>query len=762
MIRAVPLFLLIAPLVLAACTGDPPAHDEVWKKTTSRVTVDKTLSFSPSGYAEKHVRPQFRDAFGRYVYFHGVNLSGSTKFPATEQFDPEKGVLELGDDVSYVGKPFPLEDANLHFSKLRDLGFNSVRLLINWEGIQHAGPWTYDEEYLDYLEAVVDRARVYGIYVLLDMHQDLFSRHLVVKYNKHPVDENGKPYERGSLEANLMGLSPPYDNWVRGDGAPKWVVQEILKEKDLDSEFWGTPNLFGGIGLEQIGAFYSLFSELLGGEGGGELPGWVTALLENLPGQFDITESSDMLPWTMWGVNGATSLDVQRCFAAFFAGDTIYPDREIEGKNLKDYLQENYANSFVELAKRMKDKPNVIGYDIMNEPITFFITMTAVAAFFQSGTPDSMLEYLTGILGDEMGEWVHTILIGLYKLPPDASPETIKKWGFEGADLMAMLNLSYGFDANYLQPFYERVGQAIQEVDENAIIWFEMGHGANLLFGDGLPQWQINMTKLKGVKQAVFAPHWYPDIYPFIGINQPPREFSTTEWKYRDFTEDLTHFLEKGTFSLGNVPVVMGEFGTYYNFNGIENSVESDYEISAQVLDAYYRAFEELGLSHIQWCYSPENTFENGDGWNLEDFSIVGPDLKPRGHLAFARPYARATSGRKIAARFHSPYEYLEPEKGKPSPVGEFVLEMEGKETDAPTEIFVPRVQYPRGFYVTVSDGHCYYDDKRQLLTWYPANDEPGAVHALKLQAPRPGVEIPHWDYFFEADTVFDLSGGAS
>ena len=94
--------------------------------------------------------------------------------------------------------------------------------------------------------------------------------------------------------------------------------------------------------------------------------------------------------------------------------------------------------------------------------------------------------------------------------------------------------------------------------------------------------------------------------------------------------------------------------------------------------------------------------------------------------------------------------------------MGEFTLEMEGKETDAPTEVFVPRLQYPRGFYVTVSDGHCYYDDKRQLLTWYPSNDAPGAVHELKLQAPRPGVEIPEWDYFFKADTVLDKSGGAS
>ena len=38
-------------------------------------------------------------------------------------------------------------------------------------------------------------------------------------------------------------------------------------------------------------------------------------------------------------------------------------------------------------------------------------------------------------------------------------------------------------------------------------------------------------------------------------------------------------------------------------------------------------------------------------------------------------------------------------------PEREFVFEMESKESQAPTEIFVPRRQYPDGFFVWISDG---------------------------------------------------------
>ena len=78
--------------------------------------------------------------------------------------------------VSFVGRPFPLSDAHEHFSRLQHWGYTLLRFIITWEAVEHAGPGIYDEEYLDYLYQVVDKARDYGFWVWIDPHQDVWSR----------------------------------------------------------------------------------------------------------------------------------------------------------------------------------------------------------------------------------------------------------------------------------------------------------------------------------------------------------------------------------------------------------------------------------------------------------------------------------------------------------------------------------------------------------------------------------------------------------
>ena len=769
-------FLLILTGFLVAgiashCSTEEPPFQQVWNESLSRVTTETVVVHSPTGTVEQFQRPFIKDEFGRYVHFHGVNLSGSTKFPHTESFP------DLGAKTSYVGKPFPLAEADKHFAQLQRLGFNSVRFLVNWEGLQPEGPDTFDEEYLDYIDNLVTRAASFGIYVLLDMHQDIFSRHLYVYYNSAPADDKGVPYERGSLESQVLSMVPPYDNWVRGDGAPRWVVEACLPEKELDSPAWGVPRLTYNLGISEMAALADVLTKFMGGADTGDTA-WLDQLLAalpdpaELPEPYSIRQSNDFLPFTFWGLNGPLSVDSQRCFACLLAGNDVMPNYKIDGVGIQDYVQGAYAAAFAEVAKRTKDNRNIIGYDIMNEPMGFFLTYAATAIYFQTGLESSVETLLKNLLGEQTGASMMTALTGLKFLPGDGSDETKMDWGFltdpvahpdinYDIDMGAVVGLNLGFDKKYLQPFYERVGKAIQDQDENAIIWFEPSAGLNLIFEGESPQFNMNMSRPKGIKHAVYAPHWYPDIYPFPGFNQDPRDFQPEEWKYRDFGEKLQSIAAKASHSLGNIPVVLGEFGTYYNFNGIEASIEMDYALSAQILDAYYRGMEEMGgLSHMQWCFSPENSYGDGDGWNKEDFSVVGPDLEPRAWRAFVRPYARATSGKLLRTHFYSPHHPQDPDKGKPLPVGEYFLETAGKETSAPTEIFVPDMQYPDGFYVWVSDGYCYYDHSRQLLLWYPVDDHPDAVHELTLLPQRIGADVYDWDYFFNGDFVLNKTGG--
>ena len=75
-----------------------------------------------------------------------------------------------------MGRPFPLQEADEHFARLKAWGFTFLRLLVTWEAIEHAGPGLYDETYLDYLRKLVIKAGEYEMEVLIDPHQDVWSR----------------------------------------------------------------------------------------------------------------------------------------------------------------------------------------------------------------------------------------------------------------------------------------------------------------------------------------------------------------------------------------------------------------------------------------------------------------------------------------------------------------------------------------------------------------------------------------------------------
>lgn len=120
----------------------------------------------------------FVDSAGRVLSLRGVNLGGSSKVPAgpagpTHVAD---GFFETMRSVSFVGRPFPLEEAPAHFNRMRAWGFNLIRLTITWEAVEHAGPGEYDEDFLAYLAALIGLAREFGLAVYIDPHQDVWSR----------------------------------------------------------------------------------------------------------------------------------------------------------------------------------------------------------------------------------------------------------------------------------------------------------------------------------------------------------------------------------------------------------------------------------------------------------------------------------------------------------------------------------------------------------------------------------------------------------
>lgn len=96
-----------------------------------------------------------RDDDGRVLILHGMNVMGSAKG------DPERLPTELTPEYAR------------HYA--REWGFNFARYLILWDGIEPS-PGEYNSDYLDKTEERLNWLWDEGVYVMLDMHQDVYSR----------------------------------------------------------------------------------------------------------------------------------------------------------------------------------------------------------------------------------------------------------------------------------------------------------------------------------------------------------------------------------------------------------------------------------------------------------------------------------------------------------------------------------------------------------------------------------------------------------
>ncbi|MCB9661171.1 MAG: cellulase family glycosylhydrolase [Polyangiales bacterium] len=138
---------------------------------------------------------QFVDAEGRTVVLHGINARVEGLFDVT--FDDGRVALE---DIP----EFTLADAR----RMRAMGFNLLRLPVNWSGIEPADtqPPTYDPTYLARLREVVDTCGEAGLFVLIDFHQDAYSKE---------IGEDGAPLWAISPEPNMLLEGPLTDLGAR-------------------------------------------------------------------------------------------------------------------------------------------------------------------------------------------------------------------------------------------------------------------------------------------------------------------------------------------------------------------------------------------------------------------------------------------------------------------------------------------------------------------------------------------------------------------
>lgn len=603
----------------------------------------------------------FVDKQGRVRLLRGVNLGGSSKLPYGYGHVDGADFSDFYDGaakVSFVNRPFPLEDADLHFARLKRWGLTFLRFIVTWEAIEHEGPGIYDHEYIAYIRAIVEKAAQYGMQIYVDPHQDVWSR------------------------------------WTGGDGAPMWTLECVGFEP---RHFEVTK---AALCLETTGKPASQFPKMI----------W--------PTNYYKLAAATMFT-LFWGgakfaphckVNG---VQVQEYLQSHYINALTELAKGLKDlKNIAGFGTMNEPSSgyigLDDLSQSLGQLNNgfmptafegmVLGEGIAQE-VEFW--SSSVWSWLRGKSDGKTLVDPKGVRAWKSGHHCVWQNEGIWRIGSNGQPELLKPKHFANAD----------FGKDFYVPFTTKFTQSIQRVLSKSMIFIEMPPmelGPASSFPDIDP---------KVIPHAVNAMHWYDGATLVLcsWSDYFTIDFFSKSLVFRQSTRRAMHEAQlKHINSFGkkmhNAPTLIGEVGIPFNLNG--GKAYKDGDLSAQVaaMDHTVSCLEANMLSFTLWCYAADNSNEFGDLWNLEDLSLASPDterhvqIMTRNHhrddaaralIAFSRPHATRVAGKPLKSQFA--LQQLRYELQYTSD--------KHKAISAPTEIFVPHVHYPHGYKVTASDG---------------------------------------------------------
>ena len=621
----------------------------------------------------------FIDSSGRVALLRGVNLGGSTKVPRVPDgasWNPAG--FQDAINVSFVGRPFPLAEADEHFSRLRSWGLTFLRFLVTWEAIEHAGPGIYDEAYLDYLHAVVKKAADHDLCLFIDPHQDCWSRF---------TGGDGAP----GWTFDLLGLERPrfhaagaaFNHQDCGDPLPKMIWTSNYGKyaaATLFTLFFGGNTFAPQTRIDGIPVQDFLQDHYIGA---------IRQVAERLH-EFPHVLGYDTFNEPSQGFIGCPDANqIPFEFASYGALPTIYQSL---------LLAAGYPQT-------VKYKPNKL-------PLPSIRTVRV--------NPDGLRLYRDGVkpIWQQHGVW---------DLDAAGNPVLLRPDYFG-----RVAGQPVNFDQQFFVPFVTRYTAAIRAVHPDALIFVSPPPAEMRLGPEG-----FTLPDETGI---VFAPHWYDGItlsfqkyLPWLGVDtaqQPVRLALGRGNRRRSIVRQLGAHLERARRDLGGAPVVIGETGIAFNLEHGRAFHTGDFSDQIQALDDTIQGLEANFLNFTLWNYTADNTNARGDLWNDEDLSIFSRDQQTgSGNLddggralpAVVRPYAARVPGEPLETRFNLD-----------SRVFQFTFRCDPAVT-APLEVFLPRRHYPNGAAVQVTRGRVQLDLIGQYLTYWP---DPGVkIHTITLRA---------------------------
>jgi hypothetical protein len=642
-----------------------------------QILLKKALSEAAERGRMIHIEDcHFKDEHGRTLILRGVNLGGSSKVPSKPDGATHKreGFFEHR-TVSFVGRPFPLEEADEHFARLREWGLTCLRLQVTWEAIEHAGPGIYDQPYLDYIYAIIERAGAYGLQVLIDPHQDVWSRFsggdgapgwtfeaigmdirrfqetgaaLVHQLHDGPLPRMIWPTNGAKLAAATMFTlffgGNDFAPTLRVDGEP---VQDYLQRHYIDA-------------IKQVALRVRDLPHVIG-------YGTMNEPLSGFIGCTDANTSQGLLK------SGACPT----VFQSMLLGAGYPQEVEVWGQR-------------VSVLKRT-------GRCVLNSKGVRAWCDGADCVWRQHGVWDVAADGTPRLLRPDYFSLVHGRRID--------------------------------FSQDYYRPFANRFARELRSVDAGALIFAEteVGHAPPRLGAEDeagivyAPHWYDGFVL------------YFKRYFPFLGFDLLAGKLVIGPRRIRSsFAKQLATYKQQASQLLGGAPVLLGEFGIPFDLQSKKAYRTGDFGKQIKAMNRSLRALEDTLLSSTLWNYAADNTNLHGDQWNGEDFSIFSRDQQTdprdihaggRALQAVVRPYARAVAGEPLHLAFDPS-----------SKVFTLVFRHDATVT-APTELFVPNYQYARGYAVQVSDGTVEIDREQQVLRYHHTNARD--IHTIRLTGER-------------------------
>jgi uncharacterized membrane protein HdeD (DUF308 family) len=526
----------------------------------------------------------FNDDQGRHLLFRGVNFASRAKLAPYLPIAP----LETK-NLSQLNLKEEIKSVEPELDRLKDLGFNIVRLLISWKAIEPRPNTNFDEllpegkQYLTFVKEIIDELYARNLYVFLDFHQDI-------------------AHER-----------------YGGDGFPDWALAT-----DIEHE---------------------------------------------LPEPSNLRDKK-------WMIKYVTNKSVKKTLTSFWRNDLTH----IEGENklehfpVRTHLEKTIGQTakFFRSLNNGKGHPAILGIEPFNEPNP-------------AGLPKEQFEQ------EFLVDYYRNVDLEIRKFDPDVfifmEPNvgwTIPSSNGQDSDKSMLHLLSSG-------PFSAKDAFNMDLV-ENVMVKGKVDSKQLITF---LPK---NLSSVSTfARNGVLSVHYYDMMAIASSFMKIPENMYAFKRQWPLIFAQLANAARER----GLIPFLT-EFG---------GSQEA--EQVKEYLNLNFEQIEAHLLNSTLWNYDLYHTKEGKDNWNLENFSLLGPNRVPRNLDVVARPYPMRSSAEPVLLFFDIESKYA-------------TIILEGKVVEAPTVIYIPfKIHYAPEFTIwATTSKQIEWDKDNQLLYWYPEKEQ--------------------------------------